>query len=348
MLRARTHTHSTAARLAALSLPATLSILLCTGLRADPVADFYKGKNINFLVGVSSGGQYDLELRLVARHITRHIPGKPVAVPQNMTGATGLVMANHMYRVAPHDGTTVALIQNGLPTYQVVGRKGVQFDARQLQWIGSMSATADTMLAWKGSKVLTLDDARKREVIAGSNGAAGITYMYPLMMNDMLGTKFKMVTGYQGSGALNLAVERGEVDARMNSWSSIKASKPNWIRDKQISVLVYSGPRQTDLPGVPHFEDLLKNADDRAVLRVVTAGSDLGRPFAVAPGVPAERVKALRSAFVAMTKDPEFLKEAAALKLPVTPVSHERLKEVIDNLFAVPDHLKQRAAKYFK
>ena len=329
---------------------ATLAIAstAVTQLHAQSVEEFYKGKNINFLVGVSSGGQYDLELRLVARHIVKHIPGKPNPVPQNMTGATGLVMANHMYRVAPQDGTVVSLIQNGLPTFQAVGRKGVQFDARQLQWIGSMSATADTMLAWTGSKVFTIEDARKREVIAGSNGAAGITYMYPLIMNDLLGTKFKLVTGYQGSGALNLAIERGEVDARMNSWSSVKASKPGWIRDKQISLLVYSGPRQPDLPGVPHFEDLLKTPEDRQVLRVVTAGSDLGRPFAVAPGVPADRVKALRDAFVAMTKDPEFLKEAAALRLEVAPVSHERLKEVIDNLFAVPDNLKQRAAKYFK
>jgi len=327
---------------------AAAALMVAAGqARANSVEEFYRGKNINFLVGVSSGGQYDIELRLVARHIVKHIPGRPVPVPQNMTGATGLVMANYMYRVAPRDGTTVALIQNGLPTYQALGRKGVQFDARNLQWIGSLSATADTMVAWKASKLFTIEDARKREFVAGSNGAAGITYMYPLLMNDMLGTRFKMVTGYQGSGALNLAVERGEVDARMNSWSSVKASKPDWIADGKINVLVYSGPRQKDLPGVPHFEDLLTNPDDRQILRLVTAGSDLGRPFAVAPGVPGERVKALRDAFAAMMKDPEFLKEAQALRLEIAPVSPERLKEVIDNLFAVPDQLKQRATKYF-
>ena len=170
------------------------------------------------------------------------------------------------------------------------------------------------MITSKASGVRTVEDAKKREVIAGSNGASGITYMYPLMMNDMMGTKFKMVTGYPGSGQLNLAFERGEVDARNNSWTSIKSTKPDWIKDGLIHVLVYSGPKQDDLPGVPHFEDLIKDPEDRAVARVVTAGNRLGRPFTVAPGVPAERVEALRAAFLAMLKDPEFLKDADALQ----------------------------------
>lgn len=314
---------------------------------ADPVEEFYKGKNVNFLVGVSAGGGYDLDLRLVARHIVKYIPGRPTPVPQNMTGATGLVMANYVYRVAPRDGTTVALIQNGLPTFQAVGKEGVQFDARQLQWIGSLAPTVETMLTWKATGVHTIEDAKKREVIAGSNGASGITYMYPLMLNEMLGAKFKMVTGYPGSGALNLAIERGEVEARNNSWSSVKSSKPDWLRDDKISVLVYSGPKQDDLPGVPNLDDLILDPDNRLVSRVVTAGNRMGRPFAFAPDVPIERVNAVRAAFVKMLDDPDFKKEAAAVQSEIQHVDHVTLKKIVDDLFAVPEPLKVRARKYF-
>lgn len=326
---------------------ASVAIIASAPVSANEVENFYKGRNVSFLVGVSQGGGYDTDLRLVARHITRHIPGRPNAVPQNMTGATGLVMANFMYRVAPRDGSVVALIQNGLPTFQAVGREGVQFDAREFQWIGSVAPTVEAMITSKASGVRTVEDAKKREVIAGSNGASGITYMYPLMMNEMMGTRFKMVTGYPGSGQLNLALERGEVEARNNSWTSIKSTKPDWIKDGLINVLVYSGPPQDDLPGVPHFEDLIADPENRAVARVVTAGNKLGRPFTVAPGVPADRVEALRAAFIAMLKDPEFQKDADALRIEVQPVAHQELKRIIDELFATPDHLKERARKYF-
>ena len=326
---------------------ASIAIIASAPVFANEVENFYKGRNISFLVGVSQGGGYDTDLRLVARHITKHIPGRPNAVPQNMTGATGLVMANYMYRVAPRDGSVVALIQNGLPTYQAVGREGVQFDAREFQWIGSVAPTVEAMITMEASNIRTVEDAKKREVIAGSNGASGITYMYPLMMNDMLGTRFKMVTGYPGSGQLNLAMERGEVDARNNSWTSIKSTKPNWIKDKLIHVLVYSGPPQDDLPGVPHFLEMIQNPEDRAVARVVTSGGSLGRPFTVAPGVPTDRVAALRTAFTDMLKDPEFIKDATSMRIELQPISHQELKKVIDDLFATPDHLKERARKYF-
>ena len=256
-------------------------------------------------------------------------------------------MRDYMYRVAPRDGSVVALIQNGLPTYQAVGREGVQFDAREFQWIGSVAPTVEAMITMEASNIRTVEDAKKREVIAGSNGASGITYMYPLMMNDMLGTRFKMVTGYPGSGQLNLAMERGEVDARNNSWTSIKSTKPNWIKDKLIHVLVYSGPPQDDLPGVPHFLEMIQNPEDRAVARVVTSGGSLGRPFTVAPGVPTDRVAALRTAFTDMLKDPEFIKDATSMRIELQPISHQELKKVIDDLFATPDHLKERARKYF-
>ncbi|MFN3890936.1 MAG: Bug family tripartite tricarboxylate transporter substrate binding protein [Beijerinckiaceae bacterium] len=315
---------------------------------ADPVEAFYKGKNLNMLVGVSAGGAYDLTLRLVARHIVRFIPGNPTPVPQNMTGATGLVMANYLYNVAPKDGTYIGLIQNGLPTYQAVGMDGVQFDARKLEWIGSPSPTIETMIAYKKrTGVATIDDARQREVIVGSIGSSGITYMYPLMLNDMAGTKFRMVPGYTGSGALNLAMERGEVDARNNSWGSVKANKPDWIKNGDIAVLTYSGRKQPDLANVPHLEDLIKDKTDLAVFKVVTAGSQLGHPFAMAPGVPADRLAAVRKAFAAMLKSPEFLKEATAAQIEVDFVEPDEMRQVVNELFSTPQEVRDRARKYF-
>jgi tripartite-type tricarboxylate transporter receptor subunit TctC len=315
---------------------------------AESVEAFYKGKNLSMLVGVSPGGAYDLTLRLVARHIVRFIPGRPTAVPQNMTGATGLVMANYLYNVAPKDGTVIGLIQNGLPTFQAVGMPGAQFDARKLEWIGSPAPTIETMIVYKKTTgVSNIEEARKREIIVGSIGSSGITYMYPLMLNDMGGTKFRMVPGYTGSGALNLALERGEVEARNNSWGSIKANKPDWIKNGDIAVLTYSGRRQKELAHVPHLEDIIKDKNDLSVFKVVTAGSQLGHPFAMAPGVPADRLAAVRQAFVEMLKSPEFIKEATAAQIEIDFVDPEEMRQVVTELFNTPQEVRDRARKYF-
>ena len=316
--------------------------------RADAISDFYKGKTVNALVGVSAGGEYDLKLRLAARHIGKYIPGKPTVVPQNMTGATGLVMANYLYNVAPQDGTYMGLIQNGLPTSQAVGVDGVKFDATRFQWIGSIAPTTETMVTWKTTGVTTIEQARQSEVIVGAVGSSGITLSFPVMLNDLLGTRFKMVLGYTGSGALDLAMERGEVSGRAGSWSSMKASKPNWVANKDLNVLVHSGPKPRDLQGVPGVEEFMRNADDRQVLDIVTVGDTLGHPFAAGPGVPAGRVAALRKAFVEMLDDPDFRKEAAANNLEVEPVSAQALSGAVNRALGASAASRQRARKYFQ
>ena len=316
--------------------------------RADAISDFYKGKTVNALVGVSAGGEYDLKLRLAARHIGKYIPGKPTVIPQNMTGATGLVMANFLYNVAPQDGTYVGLIQNGLPTSQAVGVDGVKFDATRFQWIGSIAPTTETMVAWKTTGVTTIEQARQTEVIVGAVGSSGITLSFPVMLNDLVGTRFRMVLGYTGSGALDLAMERGEVSGRAGSWSSMKASKPNWVANKDLNVLVYSGPQPKDLPGVPGVKDFIRDSADREVLDVVTVGDTLGHPFAVASGVPAERVAALREAFAQMLNDADFRKEAAANNLEIDPVSAEVLSGAVNRALGASAASKQRARKYFQ
>ena len=331
-----------------LCLATALSAAAACAARADAVEDFYKGKTMYALVGVSPGGEYDFQLRLVARHLSAHIPGHPNIVAQNMTGATGMVMANYLYKVAPKDGTYIGLIQNGLPTSQAVGMEGVQFDASKYNWIGSIAPTVETMAVWKTTGVTSIEQAKQTEIIAGCVGSSGITLTFPVMLNDLLGTKFKMVMGYTGSGPLNLAMERGEVSARNNSWSSWNASKPEWVTNKDIHVLVYSGPKPADLNGVPSLEELIKDPEDRQVVDIVTAGNALGHPFAMPPGVPADRLAAIRKAFVEMMKDPAFRKEAEAAKIEIEPVSAETLEKAALGAINASDKAKARARKYFQ
>jgi tripartite-type tricarboxylate transporter receptor subunit TctC len=331
-----------------LVLAAALSATLNSAARADAIEDFYKGKTMYALVGVSPGGEYDFQLRLVAKHLGAYIPGHPNIIAQNMTGATGMIMANYLYKVAPKDGTYIGLIQNGLPTSQAVGMEGVQFDASKYNWIGSIAPTVETMAVWKTAGVTTIEQAKQIEVIAGCVGSSGITLTFPVMLNDLLGTKFKMVMGYTGSGPLNLAMERGEVSARNNSWSSWNASKPEWVTNKDIHVLVYSGPKPPDLNGVPSLEELIKDPEDRQVVDIVTAGNALGHPFAMPPGVPPERVAAIRKAFADMLKDPAFRKEAEAAKIEIEPVSAETLEKAALAAINASDKAKARARKYFQ
>ncbi len=312
---------------------------------ADDVEDFYRGRNLTVMVGVGAGGEYDLQMRMVARHIGKHIPGKPGTIPQNMVGATGLLMANHLANVAPKDGSVIGLVQNGLPSYQAMGIEGVNFDATKFNWIGSLAPTAETMAIHKRANVTTVEDARKKELIAGSNGRSGITYTFPRLMNELLGTKFKIITGYQSVNEINIAMDRGEADGRNNSWTSWKAAKPDWIANKEIHVIVYAGPKPRDLDGVPAFEDLVVNDDDRQLVRLVISGSRLGHPFATAPGVPQERVKALREAFAAMVRDPDYLKEITAARLEPNPIRGEDLARTVDELMAMPQAVKARGKK---
>ena len=179
--------------------------------QSDPVADFYRGKTVNTYIGVGVGGEYDLQARLVAKYLGRHIPGNPNVVPQNMTGASGLKMLNFLYNQAPRDGTAIGMIQNGFPAAQAIGRPGIQFDSNQLRWLGTIAPVVETMAVWHTADVRSIDDARKKEIVAGATARGGITFTYPALMNELLGTKFKIVTGYSGGNEINIAMERGEV-----------------------------------------------------------------------------------------------------------------------------------------
>jgi len=327
-----------------ISLAVALALTCVAPLRAsaDPVADFYRGKTISVLIGVSAGGEYDTIARLVARHIGRYIPGQPALVPQNMVGASGLKMINYLAGVAPHDGTFIGMIQEGLPSLQAVGMAGVQFDAGKFNWLGAIAPTDETVTVWNGAGVATLDDARRRDVVTGATARGSITYTFPALVNELLGTRFKLVTGYSGGNEINLAMERGEVEARNNTWSSWKATRPAWLRDRKISVILQSGPRPADLDA-PLFAELAANAGDRRLIEFVLSGTALGRPLATTPDVPPERVAALRAAFDATVKDPDFLAEAKSLHLDVDPIRGVDMQKTVAHILDTPPDVVRRA-----
>jgi tripartite-type tricarboxylate transporter receptor subunit TctC len=321
-----------------------LAFCLAAGTaHADEVADFFKGKTVNVLIGVSPGGEYDLQARLVARYIGRHIPGNPTVVAQNMTGAGGLTEANFLYNVAPKDGTYIGMIQNALPVMQAVGLPGPQFDSAKFNWIGSIAATVETLAVWHTSGVKTIEDARQKEIVIGAVGKGGITDTFPRMINEFAHTKFKIVVGYPGGNDVNLAMERGEVAGRNNTWSSWKVTKSKWLKDKLITIIAYEGPKPSDIGDVPSVQELASTPEEKQAIRLVAAGTLFGRPLTAPPGVPANRVAALREAFLATMKDPDFVKEAAASDIEIDPVPGAEMQKIAAELIATPQSVKDRA-----
>lgn len=323
---------------------AVLGILAgASPVAADDIADFYKGKSLVFAVGTGAGGEYDLQARLLARHIGRFIPGNPQGVPQNMPGAGGAKMAAWLYSVAPKDGTQFGVIMNNFPASQAVGAVDLHFDVTKFNWIGAIGALTQTITGWTASGVRTIDDLKTKEYIVGASGRGAITYTLPAAMNALLGTRMKIVTGYQGGNDINLAMERGEVHVRSNSWSSWKTTRPDWIAEKKITILSQSGRRAADLGDIPSLEDLTTNPDDRTIMELVVSGNYIGRPQAMPPGTPADKVAAMRAAFQATVKDPAFIAEVEKLRLELDPVSGEELQSYITKLQNVPKHLIPKA-----
>lgn len=325
-----------------------VTVLLSSPLHASDVSDFYKGKTVNLLIGVGVGGEYDTHARLTGRHIGKHIPGNPNVVPQNMIGASGLKMANHLYIQAPKDGTALGALSNNLPQRQVTGEQGVQFDASKFSWIGTISPTVLTLVTWRTTGIATIDDARKREVIIGTSSRGSIHYILCAVLGEFTGAKFKMVTGYKSGNDMNLAVERGEIDGRVNTWSSVKVTKPTWISENKINVLVQTGAKSRDLPNVPVLEDLARTDEERQLVRLLGAAEQVGRPLVTTPGVPADRVAALRAAFDKTMTDPAFLEEAKKSNIEVEPVSGVELQNVIAEVMKTPASVVAKAKSYLE
>jgi tripartite-type tricarboxylate transporter receptor subunit TctC len=310
------------------------------------VEDFYRGRKLDMIIGYSSGGTYDLYARLVARYLGNYIPGKPLIVPRNLPGAGSRAAANWVYNIAPKDGTVLATADQSLSLQQAVGDKRINFDTTKFIYIGNPNVENNTTAAWAASGIKTIDDAKKREVTAGATGGS-TSSQYPKAMNALLGTKFKIILGYPGGNDVNLALERGEVEVRgSNSWTSWKATRPDWIAEKKINILVQIGlSKAPDLPGVPLLMELGKNDDDRKLLRLLSASTHIGRPIFTSPGVPAERVAALRKAFDTMVHDPVFIEEAKREKFDIEPTTGQAMQDVINEMMSAPEGEKERLRK---
>ncbi len=322
-----------------LALIAVLLALAETPAAAQQAADFYRGKTITAVVGTSPGGDYDLRLRMVARHIGRHIPGNPTVVVNNMPGGGGLVVANWLANVAPRDGSVIVALSQNMPVHQATGAQGVKFDVRAFNWIGNTTDTPNVVTAWHTTGIRTIQDAMQRELVVGATGTASGSYLYPYALNQLVGTKFKIVTGYPGGNDINLAMERGEVGGRgSNSWASWKSTRPQWLAEKKIFILVQVAlKRNAELPDVPTMAELAKNDADRQVLTFISADTAISRPLVTNQGVPRERVEALRQAFDATMKDPEFLAEAQKSKTDISPMTGAQAQKIaVDTVDAPP------------
>jgi tripartite-type tricarboxylate transporter receptor subunit TctC len=322
--------------LAALCVPPAL---------ADPVADFYKGKSVQFVIRTTPGTGYDQYGRLLARHIGRHIPGTPNLVPVNMPGGGGIVAANYVGAIAPKDGTVLTLVSQGLPMDQALHMSdALKVDLRQFNWLGNMSNSNQLLVTWKNSPTKTLEDAMKRETTIGSSGAGSVSVQFPAIINNLLGTRFKIIFGYPGGSEIDYAMEQGELDGRgSNTYASYVSSTP-YIRDHSINILVQLGmDKDPALPDVPLLRSLGKNAEDRAILDFFSAAVAVGRPIATTPGVPADRVAALRKAFDETLSDPDFLKDAATQKAEIRGMSGAVLAKLVSDLIDAPDAIRAKS-----
>src|SRR3954470_2609070 len=315
---------------------AVLAIVpVAAGLAQSP-AEFYKGKNIEIQVNVSVGVGYDLYARLLARHMSRHIPGTPTVMVQNMTGGGGMRLANGLYNVAPKDGTVFGAVARAMAFEPLLGNKGAQYDGREFNYIGSANDEVSVCVAWYTSGIKTFEDAQKKELVVGSGGVSDDTYQYPALLNNMFGAKFKMVTGYPGGNDMNLAMERGETQGRCSiPWSTVKATRKFWIDEHKANLLMqYSLGKHPDLPNVPLVMDLAKNDEQRTILKLIFGRQVMGRPFVAPPGLPKDQVDALRKAFGDTMAAPAFIAEAEKAQLEVTPVSGEKIESLVQEVYA--------------
>jgi tripartite-type tricarboxylate transporter receptor subunit TctC len=322
-------------RLAAASLALTLGT---AGAQAESPAEFFKGKNIRVIIGASAGGSYDTMGRMMARNMKRHVPGSPNMIPQNRTGASSRVAASWLYNAGPRDGTVIGAFSQTLALAQVLGQRGVQYDSAKFIWIGTPIQPVSVMVSRRDTGIKNLLDTRDKELVVGATSSTGANFIYPALANYLFDTKLKIVIGYKGGTQVDLALERGEIGARGSAtWSDIKNTRPHWLKDKLIYILVQNSlKKHRELPDVPRFVDLATDPDKRAVLELMGKVAAVGRPLLTNRGVPADRIKALRAAFDASMKDPQLLADAKKAHVDVNPMGGEELQKLVGEILATP------------
>ena len=316
--------------------------------RADAVEDFYKGKNVELIIASEAGGGYDVYARLAATFLEKHLPGHPRFIAKQMVGAGGIVATNYLTNVAAKDGTVIAQVQNTVPFQPLLAPNGVKFDATQLGYIGSANSEVSLAFAWHTSATQDFAQLQQRETLmAGVNGS--ISAQYARAMNELAGAKIRIITGYAGATQSMLAIERGEVEGYPAIfWSTLKVTKPEWLEKKNINLLLQMAlKKHPDLPDVPLIFDYIKSEDDRRTAELLLAPQVGGRPFIAPPGVPADRLAALRKAFEATMRDPDFLAEAARRKLEVQFVGGEEIAAIVARASTNPPEIVERVRKIY-
>jgi tripartite-type tricarboxylate transporter receptor subunit TctC len=319
---------------------ALIALLLLAGspaLAQDDVAAFFKGKTLRLVVGVGVGSGYDINARLLARHMAAHVPGEPTIIVQNQPGAGSLAMTNALYNSGPFDGTAIGASFNGMPTTPLLQPGGARFDPVRINWLGSTNRETQAMYVWHTAPARVLEDAKARETVIGAQAPGSTQFDYPILANSLFGFKFKVVTGYESTPKIHLAMESGEVHGTIANWSTLKALNPNWVPERKIRILAqWALKKNSELGDVPLFLDLATTDAERAALKLMLARLEYGRPFFMPPNVPAARVASLRQAFDATVRDPAYLAEADKLKIDVDPLSGGEVAALVEQVSRTP------------
>jgi tripartite-type tricarboxylate transporter receptor subunit TctC len=336
-------------RLLALPIGVLTSLAITAATPAPAQAPNLAGKNVTMLIGFGPGGGYDLWGRVVARHIGKHLPGTPNVVPQNMPGGGSFNAANHIYTIAPKDGTVLGIIARDAPLGPLTGAAGARFDPLKITWVGTPTKETNVCIASDKAKVKTVKDLFENELIIGNTGVGTGTYSYPKALNGMIGTKFKLISGFPSSSDVFLAMERGEVDGICESLDSVVGKRPDWISSKKVNVLFQGGVEPNpELKDVPFVVDLARNDEQKQAIEFLYAGQGIGRPFVAPPDLPADRLKMLRDAFNATMKDPDFIAEVKKQNLDLEPEDGEHLAALIKKIYATPKPIVEKVSELVK
>lgn len=307
--------------------------------------DFYKGKQLKLIVGTAAGGSYDLAGRLLGRHITRHIPGNPNLIVQNMPGASSLNAMNYIYNIAPQDGTILGVVVQLIPQYYLFKEPGVRYDPSKINWIGNFNSSVNVYAVSSNVVISDISEIFQKPIIFGASNRTGSGGADVLLTNNVLGTKFELITGYKGGADIDLALERGEVQGRAaQSWDGWKSTRPDWVRNGKIKVLMQVGlKRDPELGSVPLITELAKTEEQKAILNLFSSTVAFGRPLVVGPGVQSEQVETLRKTFASLMKDPQFVKDANTNNFEVSPVLGADLQRIVNEMLEVPSETVKKA-----
>lgn len=327
--------------LAVFAAMAALALGTAAGAQADPVADFYKGKRITLIISTGVGGGYDRHARTFAKHAERHILGNPNIIPKNMPGAGHVRASNFLYNNAERDGTFLGMMHHTYVLHQVLEGQGVKYDAGAFNYLGSTAVSNATIYVWHTTGIDSFAQLKEREVLMGGTGAGSGTVLYPRVVNNVLGTKMRIIAGYKSGRRIHLAMERGEVQGRGgNNFGSLKSRNPDWLRENKINILLQIGlERNPDYPQVPLLTDLAETDEQRKIVALFSGVVAMGRPMMTTPGVPAERVAALRTAFDKTMRDPAFLADAKKQRMLINPQSGQKLQRIVADILATPPEI---------